>query len=124
MSFTRLEKTVTVDASGDATVYFDVCSGFIHSIRLVDTDLDANTDFVFTVERTTEAILTLANKGATFIYYPRAATCDILGAASLYAAAGEPVEARIALADDRIKLVVDEGGVSKYGIFYIIIADN
>ena len=52
---------------------------------------------------------------------PRQPTHSTVGVASLYAVGGEPVEDFIYLADDRVKIVVAAGGVSKSGAFHILI---
>ena len=41
------------------------------------------------------------------------------GSASLYAAAGEPVEAPVCVANDRLKVIIGSGGGTKSGTFHI-----
>ncbi len=114
----RVSVTVATDASEDSTDFSEVVNGMLLSIELVDTDLAAGADFVITTDAHGQAIATLTNSGASATWHPRQATHDILGAASLYAAAGEPVESNIPIANDRIKIVTDEGGVTKSGVFH------
>jgi TPP-dependent pyruvate/acetoin dehydrogenase alpha subunit len=54
--------------------------------------------------------------------YPRQATHSKVGVASLYAAAGTAVQARVALANDRIKIVLAQGGATKTGTFHFLVA--
>lgn len=122
MSYAQLETVaITVDASGDATSYTGVVTGRILTVRYVKDDYANGMDVVVTVDNTGEAVWTGTDVNASVTIAPRQATHDVLGAASLYAAAGEPVEDYIAVANSRIKIVVDEGGVSKSGTFHILI---
>jgi hypothetical protein len=52
---------------------------------------------------------------------PRQATHSTAGAAALYAAAGTAVNDKIALANDRIKIVIASGGNTKTGVFHFVI---
>lgn len=54
--------------------------------------------------------------------HPAKATHDTVGAASLYAAAGEPVEDHIWAGNDRVQIVVASGGDSKSGSFEVVVA--
>lgn len=118
---TRHVVSVTTDASGDATAYTDVANGFIHSIRYVKTDLDNGSDFTITAESSGAAVLTATNVSASATYYPRAATVDTSNAASLYAAAGQAVNDRIPVANERVKIVVAQGGNTKTGAFHVYV---
>jgi len=127
MSFVqRLVVDITVDASGDATVYSDqIQYGRISQIRYVKhgtNPFDNTVDFTVTVEATGEAVWSQSNVTASATIAPRQATHDVLGAASLYAAGGEPVEDKIAVARDRIKIVVAQGGNAKQGTLHIILS--
>lgn len=113
--------TITTDASGDATGYTEVVTGRIIQIRYVKSTYADGVDFVVTVEGTGEAVWSESNVNASATRAPRQATHDVLGAASLYAAAGEPVEDYIVVANDRIKIVVDEGGDTLAGTFHVLI---
>jgi len=119
----RISLTITVDGSGDGTDYAvssrGLLTGKIHAIRYVKDDYADGIDVAITGETSGIAILTVTDMNATATYLPRAATCDIVAAASLYAAAGEPVEDRIPIANERIKIVVSSGGDTKSGTFHI-----
>ena len=52
---------------------------------------------------------------------PRQPTHDLIGVASLYAAAGEGVEVPVVVGNDRVKIVVASGGDTKTGTFHVIV---
>lgn len=112
---------VAVDADGDGVGYTPVVTGRVLQIHYVKTDYADTADFAITSEATGQSLWTQANQTASAIKAPRQPTHDGLGAASLYASGGEPVEGYIVLANDRVKIVVDEGGVSKTGTFHVVI---
>ena len=113
---------LTADGSGDGTAYtLSTVSGKIESVQLIEGSPapDNTADYVLTGESTTTPILTVSTGTDKSIYYPRAATVDILAAASLYAAVGEPVETQIAIAGERIKVVgaqMGSGGIANFRI--------
>ena len=117
----RYGVTITTDGSGDGTGYTPVCSGLIHAIRYVKTDYADGVDVTVTCEQSGQAVVTLTNQNASGTTYPRAATNDVAGAASLFAATGEPVECLIPVGEERIKLVVASGGASKTGTFHVYV---
>lgn len=124
MFIERFDFTLTVDASGAATVYSDrIVTGLIRQIRYVPdgtNPLATGADLVITGETTGLVIDTLTNIGTSSTQWaPRAATSDVTGAAALYAAAGTAVNDQIAISAERIKIVVAQGGVSKTGTLYI-----
>ena len=49
----------------------------------------------------------------------RQATHGVDGSASLYAAAGEPVEAPVVVAYERLNVVIAEGGNAKLGTLHV-----
>lgn len=112
--------TLTVDASGDGTLYSTNLTGRVLELRYVVGTLASTTDLVITNEGTGAAILT-ASPSTTATWCPRQATCDVTGTASLYAAAGEPVEDYCWLANQRVKIVVAQGGVSTTGTLHITV---
>lgn len=112
---------VTVDASGNATAYSPVVTGALIAIHYVKTDFADGVDFTITSEATGQSLWTQVDQNASAVKCPRQPTHDGVGVASLYAAAGEPVEDWIVLAKDRIKIVIASGGVSKTGTFHFVI---
>jgi len=121
MHLQRLTIPVTVDASGDATVYSAHISGKIQTIRYVKADFADGVDFTLTAEDTGETIWAESDVNASATRAPRQPTHSTEGSAALYAAAGSAVNDHIAIANDRIKIVVAQGGVSKSGTIIIII---
>lgn len=118
----RYKVQITTAADGSATVYTPFLSGEIHSIQYVKTDFANGVDFAVTSEKTGENIWTEADVNASATRYPRAATHTQAGAAALYAAGGTPVQDRIGVAGDRLKIVVAQGGNAKTGTLHILVA--
>jgi hypothetical protein len=83
------------------------------------TPLDTGADVTITLETTGHGVLTQADIGtAAFSSYPRVGVHDAAdGAAVLYAGAGEPVTDLIHAAQERIKVVVANGGDELSGTF-------
>lgn len=113
--------TAAVDGSGDFTGYSPVISGKILAIHYVKTDYTDGVDFTITVEATAQGLWTESNVNAAKTVAPRQPTHDLIGVASLYAAAGEGVETPVVVGNDRVKIVIANGGVSKTGAFHIIV---
>lgn len=110
--------TLTVDASGDATVYVGTTlRGRVHAIKYVPGTLATGTDLVITGETTGVPILTAANVGTSTVwYYPRAVSNKPEDAA-----AGGFYYEDIQVLNERIKVVVDEGGASKEGTITVYV---
>lgn len=120
----RHDFTLTTDASGNATVYSSqVAHGTVRQIRYVpdgSTPLATGADLTITAEGSGLPIATLTDIGVSAANWaPRQATHSTVGAASLYAAAGTAVTDQIALAQERIKVVVAQGGNTLTGALYI-----
>lgn len=120
----RHEFAVTTDASGNATVFNSrPARGLVRQIRYVPdgtSPLDTGADVTISGERSGVVVYNQSNIGTSaFEKAPRIPTHDITGAASLYAATGEPVEDLFAVADERLKLVVAQGGNAKAGVFHV-----
>lgn len=119
----RIMTTIATDGSGNGTGYAVLSHGVNHgsvvAIRYVKTDYADGVDVVFSGETSGIPILTWTDMNATGMKYPRDVTHDIAGAASLYAATGEPVESLIPIANERIKIVVSSGGTTNTGTFHI-----
>ncbi len=113
--------SVTTAADGTATAYSPVITGKISTIRYVKTDFDNGVDFVITLEATGEILWDEDNVNASASRAPRQPTHDTVGAASLYAAGGEPVEDHIVAARDRVKIEIAQGGNVKSGTFHIVV---
>ena len=112
--------TVTTAADGSATAYSEVCTGKLSQIRYVKTDFDNGVGFTITSEATGETLWTEAAVNASATRAPRQATHSTAGVAALYAAGGAAVNDKIALALDRVKIVIASGGNVKSGVFHIV----
>lgn len=121
MQVVREVVTLVTDGAGAATGYTNNVTGRILSITYVKTDFANGVDFTITAEATGESILALTDQNTAATFYPRAATCSVAGAASLYAAGGTAVTDRIAVANDRIKVVIAQGGATKTGAVHVVI---
>lgn len=111
---------VTTAADGSATTYSEVCTGKVSTVRYVKTDFDNGSTITLTSEATGETIWSEANVNASATRAPRQATHSTAGVAALYAAGGAAVNDKIALANDRIKIVIASGGNVKSGTFHIV----
>ena len=114
--------SVTTASDGSATVYSPVVTGLLSQIRYVKTDFADGVDFTITAEATGETLWAEVNVNASATKAPRQPSHGTDGAASLYAAAGTAVQVPIALANDRVKIVIASGGAVKTGTFHIVLA--
>ncbi len=127
MSFIqRYDFTLDVNASGASTTYStEPVRGEIRQITYTPdgtNPLDTGADLAITGEVTGMVIATLTNIGtSTVTWAPRIPTCGTTAVASLYAAAGTAVQDRIAIAGERIKVVVAQGGTSLKGQLSIVV---
>jgi hypothetical protein len=117
----RVSIPLTTDAAGAATAYSETVTGRILQVRYVKTDFANGVDFVVTSEATGEIIWDEDNVNADATRAPRQATHDTVGVASVYAAGGAAVNDYIAVANDRIKVVVAAGGDTKTGVVYVLL---
>lgn len=120
----RFKVTVTTAADGTVTAYSPKISGKVHAVHYVKDGANAYADGVdvaITAEATGENIWTEANVNASAVRYPRAATHGQNGGASLYAAGGTPIQDRVGLGGDRVKIVLAQGGNAKTGAFHILV---
>jgi hypothetical protein len=117
----------TSDGSSVGTHYTPwINGGYIESVSYVKADSGGYTDgvdFTITTEATGEDIWVDTNINATELVRPRAATCTTAGVAALYAASGA-VNDRIAVAADRVKIVLAAAGASKTGTFLITVSER
>lgn len=125
----RYKVSVTTAADGTVTAYSPRISGEVHQIEYVKDTAAAGAnayadgvDFTITGEATGVGLWTEANVNASAVRAPRQPTHSQAGVASLYAAGGTAVQARVALANDRVKIVLAQGGNAKVGAFHILVA--
>jgi len=124
MFIDRQVLTLTVNASGAATVYtaLPVTGRVLQLVYVPDgtNPLDTGADLTITGEDSGVAIATLTDSGTSaFTKVPRQATHGVTGSAALYAAAGQGVLEPVIVAGERIKVVVAQGGVSKTGTLHV-----
>ena len=119
MHLTKYSVTITTAATGGAgTGYVGPCNGEIKRIAYVKDDYSAGCDFVVTTEETAQAIWTGTAINATVALCPHQAVSGNTGTAATYDGT-RPVLAPMVVANERIKIAVADGGVSKAGTFYI-----
>jgi len=111
----RHDVALTTDASGDVTGYTPIVSGRVVTLVYTKTDFEDGVDFTITADSSGETIWTESNVNAAKTVRPRVATHDTAGVASLYAGGGEPVETPVIVANERIKVVIAQGGNVKTG---------
>jgi len=121
MAYIERHNVVVTTGTATGTGYTPVVNGFVLAIVYTKDDFASGVDFTITGETSGINIWTQNNVNATVTVYPRNATCDTAGVASLYAVAGEPVEDRIPVAQERIKIAIAEGGNGKSGTFDLYI---
>lgn len=121
MTIRKFRVPLTTSSGGAATGYTPYFSGFIRAIQYVKTDFADGVDFTITADGTGESILALTDQNTAFTLRPRAATASVAGVASVYASGGTAVTDRIALARDRVKVVIAQGGDTKTGDVYVTV---
>jgi hypothetical protein len=121
----RFVVDITTAADGSATAYTDsVVNGRVLSIHYAKdgtTPFDNGVDFTITTETTGQNLWVETNVNAGASRAPRQATHSTAGAASLYAAGGTAVEDFVYAADERVKVVIAQGGNAKLGRFHILV---
>lgn len=122
MHVERINVSVTTIADGSATAFTDrPVTGTVLAVMYTkhgSNPYDDTVDITITGEGSGIAILTQANATASFTKAPRMPTHGSAdGAAALYAAGGTAVNAPIPVANERIKIVLAQGGDSNNGDF-------
>ena len=92
----QITVAITVNDSGAGTGYGvvpqGVNRGLIHAIRYVKGDYADGVDVAITGETSGIPILSVTDMNASATYFPRAATCDTIAAASLLRWAVNPLK--------------------------------
>lgn len=117
----RQSIALTTIADGSCTAYSGVITGRILSVIFTNTDFAAGVDLTITLEDTGEPILTLTDANASAVYYPRVPIKDEVGADALFAAGGTKQRGCVTAAQDRVKVVVAQGGNVKTGTIKIVV---
>jgi hypothetical protein len=112
--------SLTTDSGGAATGYSGTVSGRVLGIVYVKTDFANGVDFTITAEATGEAILTLTDQNTAAAFYPRSQVHGPTGTALTLdgtRTANEPIY----VANDRVKVVVAQGGNAKSGTVHVLV---
>jgi hypothetical protein len=124
MTMRRYKVTITTAADGTATGYTPRIAGEVHQIEYVKDGSNGyatGVDFTITGEATGVSLWAQSNVDASAVVAPRQPTHSQAGVAALYAASGTAVQARVALASDRVKIVLAAGGNAKVGVFHVLV---
>lgn len=114
----RHSVVVTTIADGSATAYSDhIDFGFLNQIRYVKTDFDNGSTFTITLNGTGESLLTETGINADATRAPRQPLHSLVGAAL-----GATIVDKIAIVNDKIKIVIAGGGNVKTGTFYFLVS--
>lgn len=115
---------ITTDESGDGEGFTPVANGRVLAISYVKPDSGGYADTVdFDIETETSLVEVWDedNVTASKSVAPRMATHTTVGVAAVFASAGEPVLDYIPVANERIKITVENGGNAGAGTFYVIV---
>lgn len=106
--FSNSTATILTSATGIATVYTEVLSGYLAKIVVTATGTTSTADIVVTGEDSATPILTKANitKASSSTFYPRAAAHKVADGATTSGI----VLVEIPIAFERIKIVMAGGG--------------
>lgn len=116
----KVSVSVTTDSGGDATAFSSgAITGKLSQIRYVKTDFANGSTITVTAESTGETLWSETNVNASATRAPRQATHTTAGVASVYAS-NDGVLDKIAIANDRVKIVVSSGGDTKTGTFHFV----
>jgi len=115
----RQTVVITTDGSGDAEFFVDGGTWVIEEIKYVKTDFAAGVDFTITGDISGTNIWTELDVDASVTIRPRGATHSTAGVAALYAAAGTAVNDKILIIEERVKIVIANGGATKTGAITI-----
>lgn len=136
--YSRRSVIVTTDASGDATSYIPDAAGTspvsgaadpllplngeVRAVIYTKDDFANGVDFTITGEETGINVWTESDVNASKTVHPMVPGSGQDGVALVYAAVGEPVPAGLpVLANERLKIVVAQGGNAKSGTFTVVV---
>jgi hypothetical protein len=126
MKVERYSVSVTTAADGSATAYSPTITGAISSIAYVadgTIPYDATVDFTITAESTGQSLWTQANITASGTRAPRQPVHEQDGTDRYFSSASSEhtVCDLICVANDRIKIVLAQGGNAKTGQFILTV---
>lgn len=114
---------LTTDAAGAATAYSPVVSGrvlAVHYVKPGSNGFADGVDFDVTVESTGEVLLDKDNINASASFYPRKQVHDTTGTVATLNGTQAMLEP-VTVAEDRVKIVVANGGDTKDGSVIVVI---
>lgn len=118
----RYTVAATTAADGSVIAYTPgQVFGRILSVQYVKGNFADTVDWAITGETTGINIWTQENVTASAVVAPRQPTHTQAGAAALYAESGEAVNDYIAVANERIKITITNGGNATSGTFHITV---
>lgn len=117
-----VEHSITLTTASDGTVtgYLPCTNGKLLRIRYVKTDYADGVDFTITGNNTGENLWADTDINSSEIVRPRVKIQDGAGADITYDATNEVYEP-YHLVDEKIKIVIAQGGDTKSGTFYALI---
>ena len=126
MKVERFSVSVTTAADGSATAFSPTITGAISSIAYVadgTNPYDATVDFTITIEATGQGLWTQSNISASGTRAPRQPTHGQDGTDRFYTGTNvnHAVQDLICLANDRVQIVLAQGGNAKVGQFVITV---
>lgn len=117
----RIEISLTTNSSGAVTAYSENLKGILDRIEYVKTDFADGVDFDITLENSGTVLLDKDDINASAIFVPRQAVQTTAGVAALYASGGVAVLDKIVIAEERVKVVIANGGNTKTGKVYLVV---
>ena len=118
MRLTRISVAVVTDADGNATAYTPALNGMVRSVRYIKPatgGLDAGTDIDIVTDKGAVVVWDKDNLAASAVIYPMVPAQDNKGADVAGSYAPIPV------CDERIKIIVANGGNAGAGTFEFLI---
>jgi hypothetical protein len=113
---------VTTAADGTATAYSaSTYNGNIQCVDYIKTDFANGVDFTVTTEVTEHTVWTGTDVNASAEMRPRSAVHDTTGAVLQHGSSSPVVTDYIPMVNERLKIVIAQGGNAKTGTFRLIV---
>ena len=113
----RLTIDIATDGAGAFTGNSGIASGCIQSLRFVNTNLAATSDWTVTTS-TGATVLTRTDQNGSATWYPRATATTTDGSTGITNSFTP-----IPMADEAIHLVIAQGGATTTGVLYIYVGE-
>jgi hypothetical protein len=123
MSYFQHENiTVTTAADGTATAYSaKTYNGRIQCVDYIKTDFADGVDFTITTENTAHEVWTGTDVNASRFMRPRSTVHDTTGGVLQHGSANPVVADYIPMVNERLKIVIAQGGNAKTGTFRLVV---